>query len=141
MRDLEIIIFSRMTDDTTLVSLIGASNRILHGFQNVAPHKPQITFYNVVSARGQLDTDQTESREIFYVFSVFADNYLDIVKRLKQLFSNQVFDKPGGATEMQCAFGSFDSETSDQYDDDLQVKRKDVRFKFTVTLQALDPIP
>lgn len=140
MKDIETIIFSRMTGDTTLVSLIGAANRILHGFQNVTPHKPQITFYNIVSTKGILRGDQAETNELFYTFSIFAENYLDIVARLKRLFNGQVFEKPAGASEIQCIFSNWDFDGPDQYDDDLQVKRKDVRFKFTVTLQALDPI-
>lgn len=140
MKDIETLIYDRLTNDATLVSLIGDVSRIYHGFQDIVPHKPQLVYWNVTSTKGNLAANEAQVYESFYQFAIYADNYLDILFRLRRLFDNQVLEPLGSFEQLDCVFSHWDQDLSDDYDDNLEVKRKDCRIRFTAKLKPLDPI-
>ena len=139
MKDVETLIFSVISTDVTLTGLIPAAN-ILHGFQNISPAKPQLTFWQVGAIKGNLKIDVTQVNQLIYQFGIFSNDYLDVCSRLKRLFDNQIFDPLPSFTEADCIFSSWDTDLTDNFDENLKVKRKDCRVRFTVKLKALDPI-
>lgn len=139
MKDVETVIFARITGDSVLTALIPVAN-MLHGFQNIEPKKPQLTFWQVSGAKGLLRANEAQVTSLFYSFSIYANNYLDVCARLKRLFDGQVFDPPVGATEADCIFSEWDQDLPDNFDENLKIKRKDCRVRFTVKLKPQDPI-
>lgn len=139
MKDLETVIFARITGDSVLTSLIPALN-MLHGFQNTAPKKPQLTFWLVAGTKGVLRADEAQVTQIFYDFGIFSNDYLDVCARLKRLFDGQVFPPPVGATEADCIFADWDQDFQDNFDENLKIKRKECRIRFTIKLKPQDPI-
>lgn len=140
MKDLETLIYDRLTNDAPLVALIGNVAWIYKGFQNVAPHKPQLTYWAVTGTNGLLNTDSTNSLDYFYQFAIYANNYLDILIRLRRLFDKTVFEPMVGFEEADCVVAAWDADLADTWDNDLEVKRKDCRIRFIVRTKPLDPI-
>jgi len=140
MKDLETLIYSRLTNDATLVAQLGNVNRIYKGFQNVVPQVPQLTYWAVTGTKGLLDSDATDSLEYFYQFAIYANNYLDILIRLRRLFDKSVFEPLPAFEEADCVISAWDSDLPDTWDNDLEVKRKDCRIRFIVKTKPLDPI-
>lgn len=140
MKDLETLIYDRLTNDSVLVSLLGDVNRIYKGFQNIAPQKPQLTYWAVTGTKGLLDSDATDSLEYFYQFAIYANNYLDILIRLRRLFDKSVFEPLPSFEEADCVISAWDADLTDTWDNDLEVKRKDCRIRFIVKTKPLDPI-
>lgn len=137
MKDLETLIYSRLTNDAPLVALLGNVNRIYKGFQNIAPQKPQLTYWAVSGINGNLKTDATTSLEYYYQFAIFANNYLDILIRIRGLFDQQWFLPLPSFEEAAGVFSNWDQDLPDTWDNDLEVKRKDCRIRFIVKTQPL----
>lgn len=140
MKDIETLIYNTLTTDADLITLIGDVNSIYHGFQNKTPTKPQLTYWNVSTAIGVLRADLVRSYEVYYQFAIYANNYLDVLIRVKRLFDNRIWPPMVGFEQLDYIYTSWDSDLPDNYDIDLGVKRKDCRIKFTARPKALDPI-
>ena len=125
MKDVETLIYARLIGDATFVGLIGGVGNIIHGFQNIPPKKPQITFWNLDARKGTFVTDVTNSDEIIYQFSTFANNYLDVCIRLKALFNDKQFDPLPGFEQADCMYSFWDGDVTETFDDDLKVKGKE----------------
>jgi hypothetical protein len=143
MKELETLIYSRMTADTApgvgLVSLLG-SGHIFHAFQNTIPSVPYLTYQIYSEVKGQLGGDFNRSYEIFVQFNIYSVIYMDVVSRLRQLFDGYRFDIPDQYTDVGQARGVFDFEGPDAYDEQLEVQTKQVRYRFFVTPKAWAPI-
>lgn len=140
MKDIETLIYDRLTTDAPLVALMGGAGRIYKGFQNIVPQKPQLTYWAVTGTTGRLNTDVTKSLDYFYQFAIYANNYLDILIRVRRLFDKKVFDSIPEFEEADCVIGAWDADLPDTWDNDLAVKRKDCRIRFIVKTKSLNPI-
>jgi hypothetical protein len=144
MREVETLVYQRLIADTSspsgIVTLLGSTTRILHGFQVQVPSAPGLTFYTISEAKGMVPR---LSRDIFVNFSIYAQNYLDIADRLNRLFDNHRHNLSlisGGAMQLGGVSSVFDFEGPDGYDESLDVQKKDLRFRFFVVPKARDPI-
>jgi hypothetical protein len=144
MKEIDKLIYGRLVGDTVatigLVALLGTSANIMHGFQNVIPKVPYLTFQVFSEIKGQLGGNFTRSIDVFMQFSVYAANYADVIARLRHLFDGYRFDVPSDYTEIGQMRGLFDFEGPDGYDDQLEVQFKQVRYRFFVTPKAWNPI-
>lgn len=144
MQEVEELIYSRLTADTDavngIVTLVGGATHILHAFENVIPTVPGLTFQVFATVRGQLGGNFQRSVEVFIQFNIFAENYGTIATRLRQLFDGYRFDVPTNFVEVGQCRGLFDNETVDAYDETLETKLKQVRYRFFVTPKAWNPI-
>lgn len=143
MRDVETLVYQRLIADTGtggIVPLLGNASRIVHANESAVPSSPGLTFSVLSGVPGKI---AGQSRDVFVTFAIFAENYLDIADRLNRLFNNRRNDLSlisGGAVQIGSAYSTFDFEGPDGYDDGLQVQKKDLRFRFVVSLKARDPI-
>jgi hypothetical protein len=99
-----------------------------------------LTFQIFSQVKGHLGGDFSQSFEIFIQFNIFAENYMDVSSRLRQLFDGYRFDIPANYTDVGQARGVFDFEGPDAYDEQLEVQTKQVRYRFFVTPKAWSPI-
>jgi hypothetical protein len=123
-----------------LVPLLGAADRILHAFQSATPPAPGLTYQVFNSTPGLLTGDFVRTMIVFIQFNIFANNYPDISFRLKKLFDGYCFTVPGGYTQLGTLTSVFDWEGPDGFDEQLQVQRKDVRYRFFAAPKAQSPI-
>jgi hypothetical protein len=144
MREVEQLIYSRMTGDTEadvgLVDLLGSTDNIRHGFQVTIPTVPYLTFYVYSVNPGVLTGNYNRSLDVFIQFNIMASDYADIIARLRRLFDGYRFDVPEDYTEIGQLKGVFDFEGPDGYDEQLEVQSKQVRYRFFVTPKACNPI-
>lgn len=140
MKEVDDLIYQRMIADTGLVALIGSTTRIGYGFQVKADaNSPQLVFFQAGGSAGQLVGDFTRTYEYLYQFGIYANNYVDIVSRLKRLFDGHQFTV-SGTTEIGSVSSVFDWDGVEGFDENLEVAQKDVRFRFFVVPKAQDPI-
>jgi hypothetical protein len=140
MKDVETIIYSRMTGDATLVNLCGGTGHIKFAFQSGEPQVPQMTYYLLSSTPGLLVGDFARTRILIYNFSIFSNQHPDITARLKRLFDGMVFTVSPALTELGKLESVFDWEGPDGFDESLEVMRKDLRFRFFAAPKAQNPI-
>jgi len=140
MKDVETLIFSRMTADATLVNLCGGTGHIKFAFQSGEPSVPQLTYFMVTSNPGILVGDFARTIIETYQFSIFSNQHPDIVSRLKRLFDGMVFTVPSNYTELGKLESVYDWEGPDGFDESLEVMRKDIRFRFMAVPKAQNPI-
>lgn len=143
MKDVETLIFSRLTGDTgtdSLEDLLGGSGRIAYGFQSADTQAPSIRYWNFTSGPGLLTGDFIRTWEEFYQFDIFSNLHPDINFRLKRLFDGRCFAIPGSFTQAGAASSVWDWEGPDAFDETLEVMSKSIRFRFFVIPTAQDPI-
>jgi len=142
MKDVETLIFSRLTGDTgsgSLESLLGGSGRIRCGYQQGAALSPSLVFWMFTGGPGLVRPDRAFTFEDFYQFDVFSNSHPDITFRLKRLFDGHCFDD-SGLSEVGGISSVFDWEGPDGFDEALEVMRKSVRFRFFSAIAAQNPI-
>lgn len=137
-------IFSRLTGDTvdtngsSLKTLLGGSVARIHaGMDETLLESPCIVFNNVSNIPGHIDSDWVMTNVEFYTFKVFANNCVQIIARLKQLFDRYTFTETSEAGVLKCV---WDNDGPDLFDDDLKVRRKDVRFRVYSMPKAVGPV-
>jgi hypothetical protein len=143
MKEVEQLVYARMIADTVtggLVPLLGSVDRILHAYQSNVPPAPGLTFQIWNSVPGTLTGDFIRTHEIFIQFNIFSNSYPDIAFRLKRLFDGYCFTVPGNYLEIGAVSSVFDWEDTDGFDEQLQIQRKDLRFRFFVVPKAQSPI-
>lgn len=141
MRTVQEAIYSRLTGDTaasvSLQALLGGSGRIFAGLDWNLIKAPCITFNGITSIPGNLNADLVPTDVEYYVFRIFADNFFQIESRLRVLFDRYVFTETTEAGVLRCM---WDSSGPELFDDDLKVRRKDVRYKIFVMPRAVGPV-
>lgn len=144
MKEVEQLVYARMIADTEatngLVPLLGNVGNILHAFQSSEPTVPSLTFHVYTQAPGLLGGDFIRQMELFLQFNIFAANYADITFRLFKLFNSHVFAVPSNYKQIGQVSSVWDWEGPDGYDEQLEIQKKDVRFKFFVIPKAQNPI-
>ncbi|SRR5258706_7722134 len=144
MKEVEQLIYGRMTADSEatigLLALLGDATHIFHAFQEIVPIVPYLTFQVYSQGPGQLGGNFARSIDVMIQFNVFAQNYNDVIARLRHLFDGYFFTIPSNYTEIGQLKGVFDFEGPDGYDEQLEVQSKQVRYRFFVTPKAWVPI-
>jgi hypothetical protein len=144
MNEVEELVESRLLADTDavngIVTLLGGAGHIVHAFQTEIPEVPYLTFQIFSAGKGLLTGNFARSLDLFFQFNIFAVNYPDIMKRLRQLFDGYRFDIPTNFTDVGQVRSVFEFEGPDGYDETLEVQSKQVRYRFFVTPKAWNPI-
>lgn len=140
MKEVETLIYSRMTGDSALVTLCGGTGHIKFAYQSGEPQVPQMTYFMMASTPGILTGDFVRSFSELYQFTIFSNQHPDIINRMKRLFDGTVFTVPSNYTELGKLESVFDWEGPDGFDESLEVMRKDVRFRFFAIPKAQNPI-
>ncbi len=138
-------IFSRLSGDTTdkqgscLKTLLGGTltGRIFAGMDLTLVRSPSIVFNNMTNVAGEINSDFVQTDVEFYTFKIFANNAPQIISRLRQLFDRYTFTETAEAGVLTCV---WDNDGPDLFDDDLKVRRKDVRFRIYSMPKAIGPI-
>lgn len=134
-------IYARLTGDTaatvSLQALLGSSGRIYGGLDQALPQTPSIVFNNVSNIPGEINSDNVQTDVEFYTFKVFANNCLQIISRLRILLDRYTFAETTEAGVLRCV---WDNDGPDLFDDDLKVRRKDVRFRIYSMPKAVGPV-
>lgn len=136
MISVEEAIVTRLTGDTTLQNLLGASGHIFHALEHKEPFVNSITYHHLVAIPGMLQ-DNTMPRQEFYQFTIYHKQYEVVLDRLYRLLHKYRFPTPSDAGIVSCL---WDWEGPDEFDEDLLVGRKTVRYKLNVVRQAQAPI-
>ena|SRR3990167_1235904 len=137
MKTVEEALMTRLTGDATLVSLLGGSGRIYHAMEKVEPKINSITFMAITSVPEGLTGDVVMSRREDYMLSIFHNQYEDVLDRIFKLLHMYQFPTPSDAGIVKAM---WDWEGPDEFDEDLKVGKKTVRYKFYVVRQAFAPI-
>ena len=140
MKEAETLIYSRMTGDTGLVTLLGTADKIKFAFQSGEPSVPQLTYFLLSAGPGILVGNFIRTYSLIYQFNIFSNQHPDIVFRLKRLFDGTVFSVPSNYTELGKLESVWDWEGPDGFDESLEVMRKDVRFRFFAVPKAQSPL-
>jgi len=144
VKEVEQLVYARLIGDTEvtngLVALLGNSSRILHAYQSTDPTVPRLTFSVYTSTPGNLGGDFIREMELFIQFNVFAANYSDIIFRLFRLFNGHQFAVPTNYVQVGQVSSIWDWEGPDGFDEQLEIQRKDVRYRFFVVPKAQNPI-
>lgn len=134
-------IYSRLTGDTAatvgLQALLGGSGRIYEGLDYNLPSAPCIAFNNLANIEGSINSDSAMIVVEVWTFKVFADNCKQIISRLRQLLDRYTFTETTEAGVLRCV---WDSDGPDLFDDDMQVRRKDARFRIYSMPKAVGPV-
>lgn len=137
-------IYSRLTGDvantngSSLQTLLGGSGRIFAGMDYTIPlESPCVAFNNLTNVPGAINSDFVQTDVEFYVFKVFADNCIQIISRLRQLLDRYTFAETSEAGVLKCV---WDNDGPDLFDEDLKVRRKDVRFRVYSSPKAVGPV-
>lgn len=142
MKDIETLIYSRLTGDTGsggLEELLGSSGRVRLGFQPGAGLAPSIVFWLFTGGRGTTSPNVAFTHEYIYQFDVFSNSHPDITFRLKRLLDGHCFSD-SGLTQVGGISSIWDWEGPDGWDEALEVMRKSVRFRFFSAFAAQNPI-
>lgn len=139
MNELDQLIYSRLKDDATLVSLVGAG-RIQHAFPAEEQEAPSMIFYEQTAIPGSVTGNFSRTMEFGYVFGVWSDSYQAIVSRLRRLLDGYQFPVPGSFVEAGSVCAVFDWAGPDQFDDRVGSSYQEVRYRFFVVPKAQNPI-
>lgn len=144
MKEVEQLVYARLIGDTEpvngLVALAGGAGNILHAYQSAQPTVPGVTFHIYTQAPGLLGGDFVRTTELYIQFNIFASNYEDIVFRLFRLFNGHSFAVPTNYVQVGQVSSIWDWEGPDGFDEQLEIQRKDVRYRFFVVPKAQNPI-
>lgn len=144
MRETEKLIYARLIGDSSatdgLVQLLGGSGRIFHGFPAQIPKSPTLVFYEYSALPGSVRGDTAKSYVEYFQFAIFSDRATDLAYRLKRLFDGYKFSVPSQYTQIGSLESVFDFQSPDLFDEQLQVGRKDARYRFFVVPKSTNPI-
>lgn len=158
MRELDDLIFSRITDDADLINLIHEAggqepaDKDSHGkphdkhgkakawghykchyaHQRNTKDVPQLNFYSAQISPGRLGGDYQRTLEATYEFNVVANNCVDQLRRLRQLFDGFTFDVPDNSLELGVVSSIYEWEGDEGFDETLKENYKSIRFRFFV---------
>lgn len=134
-------IYSRLTGDTSgsssLQVLLGGSGRIVAGLDYAELKSPCVAFNNMSNIPGEVNSDNVQTDVEFYTFRVFADNCIQIISRLRQLLDRYTFTETTEAGVLRCV---WDSDGPDLFDDNLNIRRKDTRFRVYSMPKGIGPV-
>lgn len=139
MNELDKLIYTRLTADATLVSLVG-SGRIQHAFPAEEQEAPSMIFYGQSATPGSVTGNFIQTMEFGYIFGIWSENYQAIVSRLRRLFDGYQFPVPNEFVEAGSVSAVFDWAGPDQFDDRVNSSYQEVRYRFFVVPKAQNPI-
>jgi hypothetical protein len=125
MIEVQKVIYSRLTNDSALQTLLGGAGRIFAGFQNVQGVRPSIAFMSWMNP-GSIDADAAKSYITTWQFNIYANTFQEISRRLLLLLNNQ---RLPANTETGKITMAFESEMPSDFDDELKVSVKAVRYR------------
>lgn len=137
MKTIEEAIYTRLSGDSALATLLTGSGRIHHALEAQQAQKPTLTYLCLLSVPGSINSDRVQTMEETYQFIIFAENYPDIAYRLRVLLDGYRFPETSEAGNIR---GVWESDDADMYDDALQVGRKDVRYRILLTPKAVGAV-
>jgi hypothetical protein len=126
MIELQKQIYARLTGDATLVSLLGGTGRIRFAYGLTAVKKSELVFRRVSSVPGAVDADGVKTRDAIWQFDVYGENTTEIEDRVRILMDGHRFpaNSQTGGWSMH-----FSTEFPDDFDDDLKVPMRSVRYR------------
>lgn len=134
-------IYSRLTGDTaatvSLQALLGSSGRIVAGLDYDLVKAPCIAFNLLSSIPGEINSDNVMTDVEYYTFKVFADNCIQIINRLRVLLDRYTFTETTEAGVLRCV---WDGDGPDLFDEDLNCRRRDTRFRIYSMPKAVGPV-
>ncbi len=130
-------IFQRLDGDSSLRTLLGGSGRILHAFEPGWPKAGSITYHKTTAGPGGIDADDVQVVTEFYQFNIYHNRFPLVSALLYRLLHQNRFTPSPEFTIKRCL---FDWEGPDEFDEDLKVRRKHVRYKVDFTRSAQSPL-
>lgn len=126
MIEIQKAIFARLNGDATLATLLGGSGNVRYAFQNAVAEQRVLIFKSIGSIPGQIDTDGAKSRDSLWQFDMYGENTAEIADRVRILLDGHRFasNSQTGGWSMH-----FSIELPDDFDDDLKVIMKTVRYR------------
>ena len=137
MKTVEEAIMTRLTGNSSLQTLLGGASRIYHALEKVEPKINSVTYMNVTNVPGGLQQDNLMVREETYMFSIFHNQYEEVMDLIYKLLHLYQFPTPSDAGVIKAL---WDWEGPDDFDEGLQVGKKTVRYRFQVVRKAFEPI-
>ena len=134
MIELQTAIFARLNGDSVLQSLLGRTDGVVYGLQNVRAKAPCITFEEFGATLGKVNTDNAQTEDEGWQINIYANNAAEVVYRIRVLLDNYVFPASGnsGAVKMQ-----FDVMLPTDTDQDLKVLMKTIRYRAYFAMQPV----
>lgn len=138
MRATEEAIMTRLLSDTainvSLQALLGSTGRVLHGRERAIPKAPGVYYESMANSPGSINSDNAKTSSELYQFRVYADNYENVLYRLRVLLDGYTFPDQ---TDVGSIRSVWDADGPDLFDDSLELKVKTVVFRlFTVPKAA-----
>ncbi len=134
-------IYSRLTGDTaatvSLQALLGSSGRIYAGLDANITKAPCLVYNNLSNVPGSIQGDIVMTDIEFWQFKIFANNCIQIAYRLRALLDRYTFTATSEAGSLRCV---WDNDGPDLFDDELKVRRKDIRFRIYSMPKAIGSI-
>jgi hypothetical protein len=137
MLTVEEALMTRLAADTTLQSLLGASGRIYHAMEQKQPVASSITYKSELSVEGDLAGDVVSYEIQFYMFNIYHQQYERVKERLYSLLHQYRFPTPSDAGIKSCV---WEWTGPDEFDEQLQVGVKRLRFRLDVVRSAQAPV-
>jgi len=139
MKTVEEALLTRLNGDSTLKSLLGnGSDCILHAMEAVYPLAAgTVTYSNVSGGPGGVNTDDVKTVQELYQFSIFSQNYEAVKERIRRLLEDYPFPALPDGSIKSCI---LEYVGPDDYDADLRVGVKRIRFKVEICRSAEAPV-
>jgi hypothetical protein len=128
----------RLTDDDTLESLIGQAGQIYNAQTAKYPLQAgTVTFMYLSGVPGDIDSDDARTDREIYQFNIFSQKCEEIVERIFKLLHNYQFPQSSSGAIKAC---TKIWEGPDEFDEDLQVEVRHIRFMFEIARSAFAPV-
>lgn len=116
-----------------LQTLLGGAGRILHGKELITPKSPGVYYQSLANSRGSIFSDNVKTSSEIYMFTIYADNYEDILYRLRVLLDGYIFPDQLDTGSIRC---HWDSDGPDLFDDSMMRNTKTVQFRIFMVPKA-----
>lgn len=139
MRTIEEAIMTRLTGDsvdingTCLQNLLTGAGRVRHGRERSTPKAPGVYYESMSNAPGSINSDNVKTSSELYQIRVYADNYENVLYRLRQLLDGYTFPDQ---TDTGSIRSIWDSDGPDLFDDSMELKIKTVVFRIFMVPKA-----
>jgi len=135
MTSVEAALMTRLTADSTLQNLLGASGRIRHANENLGAVAAGEVTYSCVSI---LPGDVSPCTDVeLYQFNIYSNSAGAIRERIRRLLEEYRFPSLTDGVINSCL---HEWTGGDEFDTPLQVEVKRIRFKIEVCRSAQTPV-
>lgn len=135
MESVEKALMTRLTADSTLQNLLGASGRIRHANEAVLPLDAGTVTYSNVSVLPGFVEFLTDVE--IYQFNIYSNKAETIKERIRRLLENYQFPSATDASIKSC---TLEWEGGDETDQLLKVEVKRIRFRIAICRPAQAPV-